>query len=337
MSRLLFLIYIWTGLIVLWPIEAFAGEKVFNAVNVKGENYINLADFTRYYGFDQKIKRKDLDITLKSKYKTVQFKINSRECFVNEIRVWLDNTPLEYRNSILIPEMDVTKTFDPILRQWAVPQRKIKTIMIDPGHGGEDHGSPGSRGTQEKKMTLDLANRLEKLLREEGFFTIMTRRRDIYVSLEDRSQLANSSDADIFVSLHFNAVKSEEAKGIETYCLTPAGLSSTGAIHRRFGLGSFSEEPGNHFDAHNTLLAYLVQQKLIKNMIGAEDRGVKWSRFFVIKATERPSILVESGFLSNPAEEKQILDSAYRDKLAAAIAAGIIRYKELMNGFSKKK
>ena len=317
--------------------EALAGEKVFNTVSVKGGNYINLADFTRYYGFDQKMQRKDLDITLKSKYKTVQFKINSCECFVNDIRVWLDNSPLEYRNSILIPELDVTKTFDPMLRQWAIPQRKVKTIMIDPGHGGEDRGSPGfSKNTEEKKMTLDLAIRLEKLLQNEGFFTLMTRRKDIYVSLEDRSQLANASDADIFISLHFNAVKSKEAKGIETYCLTPAGLNSTGAIHR-FGFSGFDEEPGNRFDAHNTLLAYLVQQKLIKNMAGVEDRGVKRSRFFVIKATKRPSILVEGGFLSNPTEEKQILNSAYRDQLAATIANGIIRYAELMNGFSKKK
>jgi len=309
----------------------------FNTVRVDGRNYVNLADFVRFYEFDKNWQQNNMSVSLKSKYKwkKCQFTINSRECLINGIRIWLNESPLEYRNSILLPEVDVLKTLDPILRSWAIPEQNVKTIMIDPGHGGEDQGAQSSRAT-EKRLTLDLAARVEKLLREEGFRTLMTRRSDTYVSLEDRSELANASEADVFLSLHFNSAKpSSQPKGIETYCLTPVGLSSTGSIRRRLGIGDFGEEPGNRFDQHNMLLAYLIHQKLLATIPEAEDRGIKRARFFVIKAVEHPSILVENGFLSNPTEEKQILSSLYRDRLAAGIVAGVKRYSEIMNGSSK--
>ncbi len=329
-----------TGLMLSWPISGIAddGEVNFNTVRVDGRNYVNLADFIRYYRFSPTFQQKDLNIKLDSKYRKLKFTLNSRECFFNGVRLWLNDPLLEYHHSILISEMDVRKTLHPILRPWSVPRLRIKTIMIDPGHGGEDKGTLGYRGTYEKRLTLDLAARVEKCLQKTGFRTLMTRRRDTYVSLEDRSQLANSSDADLFLSLHFNSAKpTPQPEGIETYCLTPVGLSSTDSIRRRWGIGDFGAEPGNRFDSQNMLLAYLVQQKLLKAIPEAEDRGIKRARFFVIKTTEQPAILVESGFLSNPAEEKRILTISYREKLAAAIAEGIKYFTVIMNGTSVNK
>ncbi len=309
----------------------------FNTVRVEGRNYINLSDFCRYYGFAS-VKQNGLEIVLTGKFKRIQLRINSRECSVNWVRVWLNDAILETRNSILLSEVDVRKSLDPVLRAWSVPRRPVKTIMIDPGHGGEDQGTSGYRGSLEKRLSLDMAGRVEKRLREAGFETIMTRRRDTYVSLEDRSELANSSEADLFLSLHFNSAKpNTQPKGIETYCLTPVGLGSTGSIRRRLGMGDFGEEAGNRFDSHNMLLAYVVQQKILKAIPEAEDRGVKRARFFVIKATELPSILVENGFLSNPTEEKKILAPAYRDRLATAIVEGVKRYAAIMGAKSSPK
>ncbi len=312
---------------------------IFNTVRVKGQNYVNMADFVLYHGFNKNWVRKDQQITLQaSTWKKVRFKVNSRECLVNGTLVWLNDSPIEYRNSILISEVDAHKTLNPLLRSWAVQQRKVKTVMIDPGHGGEDPGTEGYRDSREKQLTLDLAKRIEKLLRKANFRTLMTRRQDAYISLEDRSELANASEVDIFVSIHFNSAKPDtRPKGIETYCLTPVGLSPTGSIRKRLGLGRFNEEPANQFDSQNILLAYFVQQKLLQTIPDAEDRGVKRERFFVIRETERPSILVESGFLSNPGEEKLILSAVYRDSLATGIVEGIKSYANLMNAVPKKK
>lgn len=320
------------GACIPWAeLSANSEGGLFNTVRVDGKNYINLSDFCRYYGFDS-MKRSDLDLVLTGRFKKLQLRINGRGGVFNGVRIWLNDAPLESRNSILLSDVDVRKSLDPILRAWSVPRRSVQKIILDPGHGGEDRGASGYRGSLEKRLSLDMAARVEKLLRKAGFNTLMTRRRDTYVSLEDRSEMANASDADIFISLHFNSAKpNKQPHGIETYCLTPVGLGSTGSIRRRLGMGEFGEEAGNRFDAHNMLLAYCVQQQILKRLPDTEDRGVKRARFFVIKATKRPSILIENGFLSNPAEEKKILQVAYRDKLAAAIVEGVKRYASIMN------
>jgi N-acetylmuramoyl-L-alanine amidase len=312
--------------------SARAGEGLFNTVRVGGRNYVNVADVARFYRFDGNWRQAGLDVTLRSKTRTFRFRVNNRECFVNGVRLWLNDAPLEARSSVLLSEVDVVKTLDPVFRPWAVRKLPVKTVMIDPGHGGEDQGTTGTRGALEKHYALDLAARVEQVLRSAGFRTLMTRRRDSYVSLEDRADMANSSDADLFVSLHLNSAKPARGpKGIETYCLTPAGLSSTGALTRRFGLGRFAEEPGNRCDRNNMLLAFLIQQGAVSGIKGLEDRGVKRARFHVIRAAEMPAVLVESGFLSNPEEEKLILTGAYRQQLAAAIGGGIARYARAMS------
>jgi N-acetylmuramoyl-L-alanine amidase len=308
-----------------------AAEPVFNTVRVNGRNYVNVADFSRYYSLSRDAKVKEPAVILRSKYKTLQLRINSRECSLNNVKIWLNDAPLEYRSGFLLSEVDVKKTLDPVLRPWAVPKKNIKTVMIDPGHGGEDQGARGYKGSVEKKLTLSLSTRVETLLKQAGFRTLMTRRSDRYVSLQDRSELANASSADLFVSIHFNSSKpNSKPRGVETYCLTPVGLSSTGSIRRRLGIGDIGEEAGNTYDCQNMLLAYLVQQKLTKTFTETEDRGVRRARFFVIKATERPSILIECGFLSNPTEEKRIMTSAYLDRLAKSIVEGIRAYDNIM-------
>ncbi len=334
MTRHLDLIF--TSLLALslsLPVHA-DDEGTFNTVRVEGRNYINLADFTRFYGFSKR-SQQDKVITLRSRTRKLQLTLDSTQCRLNGITIWLNDAPMEHRSSVLLSETDVRKTLDPILRPWTIPRRRVKMVMIDPGHGGQDPGTHGRR-TTEKFLALDLATRLDKRLRDAGFETLLTRRNDTFVSLEDRSDLANASDADIFVSIHFNTANTDDKPnpkphGIETFCLTPVGVSSTNSIRRRLGLGDFSAEPGNRFDTQNMILAFLVQQRIMSILPSAEDRGIRRARFFVIKATERPSILVENGYLSNPAEEKRILSAKYRDTLAAGIVEGIKRYAKLMN------
>jgi N-acetylmuramoyl-L-alanine amidase len=312
-------------------------ETVFNTVQVRRRDYVNIADFVRYYNFEQKWDQKNQKITLNRKSTSLNLLLNSRECRFDGVRMWLNDPPIQYQNSTLLSEVDIRKTLHPLL---CVPgeelKQKVKTIMIDPGHGGEDRGAAGNGGSVEKRLNIDVARRIEKLLNKAGFRTLMTRREDTYVSLEDRSDLTNSSEADLFLSIHFNsATPNTQAKGIETFCLTPSGLGSTDFIRKQFRIGQFGEEPGNKFDETNLLLAYLVQRNLILSLPNMADRGIRRARFHVIKATKCPSILVECGFLSNSEEEKWILSPTHRDNIAGAIVNGIKSYAELMNRENK--
>jgi N-acetylmuramoyl-L-alanine amidase len=152
----------------------------------------------------------------------------------------------------------------------------------------------------------------------------MTRRKDEYVSLEDRAEQANVSSADLFVSIHYNSARPDRGpNGIETYCMTPAGTPSTGGSAGR--ISDYQLNPGNKKDIYNVLLAYSIQHSVLKNL-EISDRGVKRARFVVLKETRRPAVLVECGFLSNPAEQSRIRNPAYREKLAQSIYRGILKF-----------
>jgi N-acetylmuramoyl-L-alanine amidase len=143
------------------------------------------------------------------------------------------------------------------------------------------------------------------------------------VELEDRVEAARARRADLFVSLHFNAAadSGSDAKGVEVYCVTPAGAPSTNAR----GQGGGGPTMGNAFNHRSINLAWQIQKRLTG--LGLEDRGVRRARFEVLRDAFMPAVLIEGGFLSNPEERKKVLDAAFRKKMAAAIADGIAAYK----------
>lgn len=172
----------------------------------------------------------------------------------------------------------------------------FKTVIIDPGHGGRDLGAADSY-VYEKHINLDVSRRLERALQEAGFKTVMTRTRDEFIALSERSSHANRYRNAVFVSIHFNSAYRTSALGIET-----------------FYRSSESEK-----------FARLVQSELIKN-VGATDRGIKTGNFAVLRNTKHPSILVEGGFISNKDERAAMLDPQYRQVVADSIARGIIQF-----------
>lgn len=173
---------------------------------------------------------------------------------------------------------------------WARP-----TVVIDAGHGGHDRGGvPGDR-YPEKVYTLDVSRRLEARLRQMGYRTVMTRRGDYFVPLDQRCYIANSQGNAVFVSVHFNSAPREGANGIETYYYSRRSGSLASAVHRS-----------------------------VVRAVPTEDRRVRSRGFYVIRNTRIPAILVECGFLTNRAEGRLIVGSgAYRQRLADAIARGI--------------
>ena len=168
-------------------------------------------------------------------------------------------------------------------------------VVIDAGHGGHDRGGMPGQRIPEKHYTLDVAKRLDSVLRRAGFRTVMTRRSDVFVGLGDRCRIANRQSNAIFVSIHFNGARNYKAYGIETY----------------YASGSRS-----------AALASAIHRSLLSST-GSIDRRVRSRGFFVLRRTNVPSVLCELGFLTNSYEAKKIASSSYRQKLAEAVARGI--------------
>jgi N-acetylmuramoyl-L-alanine amidase len=225
--------------------------------------------------------------------------------------------------------MDVIKLFDPILRPTEISGRHtIRGVVIDAGHGGSDNGATSRLGN-EKTYTLDTAYRLDAILRAAGLKTVFTRRTDVFVDLYERAHIASLYPDYCFVSIHFNSAM-EEARGLETYCLSPRGAASTSSAY--LTRGDIQKLPGNDYDTQNILLASMVHSEIIRLNPGdaTADRGVKRARFVVIKQNVLPAILVEGGFVSNHMEAARVNRSDYRQSLAQAIARGVIRFVNVM-------
>ncbi len=171
----------------------------------------------------------------------------------------------------------------------------FRTVVIDAGHGGHNLGTTSRWGGAEKSNTLAVALRLDPKLRAAGFQTVLTRKGDYFVELNERAAISNRQDNAIFVSIHFNEGARRAARGTETY---------------------YKSRPSRE-------LAERIQ-RAVSTLPGASSRGVKTANFRVLKRNEYPAVLVECGFLSNPAEGCRCATSSYQEMLAGAIAGAII-------------
>ena len=255
------------------------------------------------------------------------FEKDSRTAQINGVNVALSFPVAVDKGEVLIAQLDLAKTINPLIYLSKLSGRKISTICLDPGHGGKDVGNHAG-WRYEKTYTLALATELRDQLKKAGFNVVLTRTKDKFVDLDARPDMANRSHADLFVSLHFNATETgkNEVSGAETYCITPFGASSSNAQ----GAGAnHSACVANRVEDKSLLLAYQVQKALVKNL-GAEDRSVRRARFAVLCAAEMPAILVESGYMTHPAEGRKIYDADYRRRIAAAIVKGILNYQKIV-------
>ncbi len=246
-----------------------------------------------------------------------------REAVVNGIRVHL-GWPVESDNGNLrISASDWRHHLAPLLTPEAFlpAPGPVRHILLDPGHGGHDRGAENAAlGLCEKDLNLDMARRLGARLTADGYTVSLTRADDVFIPLERRAALAAELGADLFVSLHGNALSDTRVRGVETYALTPEGQPSTG----RTTLEPMDLQPwpGNRHDPWNALLGYHVQRSLVHGL-GVPDRGLKRARFIVLRDLTVPGILVEIGYLSHPEEARELTDPDRREHIAGAIADGI--------------
>lgn len=245
---------------------------------------------------------------------------NKPLCVIDGVKVYLCFPARWGHGHPQLCRLDAQKTIAPLSpRRAGAFRHRVRTITIDPGHGGRDRGAAG-RVLIEKLATLALANRVAALLRACGYRVNLTRGGDYYVPLAERCRIQRQHKSDLFVSIHVNAAAKSGFYGIETFALTPAGAASTSG-----GPPSDKSHGGNRFDANNLLLAHSIQKALLRRT-GAFDRGVKRARWAVLRDIAAPGVLVEVGFVSNPREERLLLDPNYREKIARGIAEGIIAY-----------
>ena len=171
-----------------------------------------------------------------------------------------------------------------------------RTIVVDAGHGGHDRGGVPGQRISEKDKTLDVAQRLKRILQASGYRVVMTRDSDVFIPLGTRCAIANAHPGATFVSIHFNCASRAGANGIETYYYRSDSAGLAQSIHRNVLSGAPSE-----------------------------NRGIRRRGFYVLRRTAIPSVLVECGFLTNPTEGSLALNANYRQKLAEQIARGIQR------------
>ena len=217
----------------------------------------------------------------------------------------------------------------------------VSRIVIDPGHGGHDPGVLG-KGLNEATLVLDVALRLEKLLQKDaGVDVVLTRRTDVYVPLEERTEIANRQNADMFLSIHANASRNEEARGIETFFLSFASSADAEAVAARENSASAREMHqlpdlikaitlNNKLDESRDL-ATMVQDSLVSNLRKSNkeirSRGVKKAPFVVLIGAAMPSVLAEISFVSNARELALLKTPAYRQRIAEALYNAVTKYR----------
>jgi N-acetylmuramoyl-L-alanine amidase len=320
-TMLLWLVLVLAGA----PGSARSSSARLEHARLGGKDYVRLADWARANSFEMRSIQRDEIVQLTKGATRLVFNVDSKQVQINGVDVYLSFPIIARNGGLYIAQLDLQTTLWPLLfPPKNKPGAKIRTICLDPGHGGKQTGTTdGSR--QEKKYTLLLAQELRDQLIRAGLKVTLTRTTDTLVDLPVRTDLARRRGADLFVCLHFNSSGStkSEVKGIETYCLTPAGASSTNARGEGAGAGQM---PGNHNNDKNVFLSYQVHKSLVKSL-PVEDRGLRRARFEILRAAAMPAVYIEGGYMSNPSESKKIYDPAYRRQMARAIVEGLLAYK----------
>ena len=257
------------------------------------------------------------------------------------ISISLNTNQINLERIIETPKKTVKVDLKSEKEKW-----EFKTIVIDAGHGGKDPGAVGYRGTKEKDIALDVAKRLEKKISKNmDVKVVMTRDEDVFLRLSERTKIANENNGSLFISIHTNAAEDRRASGFETFLI---GLNkneyAAKVAARENAVLELEGKTGQELTGEDLIQATIAQaafasssetfadmvQKEIKKRVQSRDRGVKQAGFVVLARASMPNVLVELGFISNPAEEKKLRSPQYRDQLATAIYRAVQQYEKTL-------
>ncbi len=242
------------------------------------------------------------------------------------------------------PPADTRKRAGSLVEQLGL---SVRTVMIDPGHGGKDPGARGVDGVTEKDVNLKFARALGEILRKKGFQVLYTRSSDVFVPLETRTEMANAKGADLFISVHCNAHGDAGSSGLETYSLNLASSQDAVRVAARENAASqkkISDLQAILTDlmlsaktAESKDLARFVQKRAMGEVRGryaTRDRGPHEAPFFVLIGANMPAVLVELGYLSNADEAGRLSSDAYLAALARGMADGVLAYKKRIERYA---
>jgi len=233
-------------------------------------------------------------------------------------------------------------------------QSPLELIVVDPGHGGHDSGAVGPNGTLEKNINLRFAKELAALLKREGRFKVLlTRKKDKFVPLAERTDFANKKKASLFISIHANASLSSKGHGFEVYFLSEKASDPHAAevARRENAVVEMEGKPTekrkilenllwslarNQFMNESSELSGLISRRIIKR-VDIANRGVKQAGFYVLRGAQMPAILIETAFISNPEEEIRLNQKRFRSQVVDAIYSGVLDYERLKIGTSTAK
>ncbi len=295
-------------------------------------------------------------ITVKNLKSNAKLFPNSGLILFNNEVVDLKSQVKIHNGQIMVPEsfLRLFTKEEPPLQLRRKSAFSIRKIVIDAGHGGKDPGAVGRMGIQEKDIVLDIALRLKNELTKYGVEVVLTRDADVFYELKKRTEIANREKADFFISVHVNAARTSSVHGFEAYYLSTAYDDFSKAVQIRENAAIKFEEDSDYeysSDLNVTLWDMILSENRIesiemansisdelKRALKLNTRYIRGARFHVLKGANMPAVLLEMGYITNKNEAMHLNNAYYRQMLAEAVAAGIVRYKklfELSDGFSK--
>ena len=289
-------------------------------------------------------------IELRNNYISVDVMVGSKLVQINKSDMRKMNSSIVFiKGEPYVTAVLLTSTLKPYFKKSASGKKSASRskgiVVIDPGHGGRDTGAIGYRGITEKVLVLDISRRVRTILVRNGYKVRMTRDSDKFIDLVPRADIANNIGASILVSIHGNAVSKNKRSitGSEVFYLSKAQSASARRtenienlgikkkISSRWGSLKYKVKRwllGKHFKKNREKsknLAELIQNKLKRVTVG-KSRGIKTANFSVLRNSYCPSCLIEVGFLTNPTDATYLTKLSYKQKIAEAIAQGIIDY-----------
>ncbi len=322
-----------------------------SAYNINGVSYYALIKACELKGINWQYDTFTRVIILSKGLHEISLKAGDDLALVDRKPMLLNHPVDIYEGTLVVPDKFKEQVLDTLFREEKIlplkavvfpVSKRIRKVVVDAGHGGNDPGAIGRTGLREKDVNLDIAKRLATLLQSEGVNVVMTRSTDRFIPLGTRVQITNNSKADLFISIHSNANRTRSLNGFETYCVT-SGLNDAKRAISTARNANLNLEKASFASRSTDLKAILW------DMIYAYDRaesiqlakdictsvgsnmdirviGVKDARYEVLRGSRIPAVLIETGFVSNSKEEQMLKNGYYRQKIAESIMDGIVDY-----------
>lgn len=324
-------------------------KEAMPTYNINGVSYIPLVSLCESRGIKWEYDTFSRTVALTKDTHRINLMVGDTLVLVDGNPVHLKSPVHFYQGAVVVPYkfkeqvLDVLFKREPTYKRAAASLGKIKKIVIDAGHGGNDPGAIGRTGLREKDVNLDIAKRLAQLLKSDGASVVLTRSIDRFIPLSQRVEIANRSKADLFISIHSNASRVRRLNGFEVYYISwkvddskRALTAARNSIPDFLSTNSFYNSSLNlktivwdMIYADNRAEAIELSRAICRSVdcnLDAEVLGVKNANFEVLRGTQMPAVLIETGFVSNYEEERMLKNSYYRQKIAESISEAIHNY-----------